>query len=411
MMNETLLFDSLSSAVPPVRRDIEIIPTNDDGRELFYFHDPMGYASPNFALDRQVEPILSLINGTQSVNQILQLINTSMDPFELLEFIQLMDHHRILDSKHFRIFSKRIEKDFEKNDVRKPALAGSSYPAEPGAFQTFMAPFTPDGQSGSEVNASVKALYAPHIDLRVGHQQYKEAFAKISGIKPKRVVIFATSHYAGYYGDLYDGTPFIGSEKSYQIPGKLFKPDKEYLTQLQAESDESGFTLHDRAHRVEHSIELHLLFLNRIWSHEFSIVPVLVAGLDELFYHTSGDLAGKLNTFTQSVRKLDNENTFYLISGDLSHVGRKFGDPQSASNLRQNVERTDHLFLQSATEGKADQLLGQLSSSYDQTRICGFPPLYTFLKSFPGIEGSRINYHWWDEKERESAVSFGSVLY
>lgn len=208
MMNETLLFDSMSSPIPEIRRDLQIIPVNDEGRELIYFHDSMGYASPNFALDRGVEPFLSLINGQQSVNQILKLTNSDMDPFDLLEFVQLLDQHRILQTKHFRVFSNRIEKDFEKKEIRKPALAGDSYPNQPDNFRKVMDELLHEN-SGSEKNtvSQLKALYAPHIDLRIGSRQYAEAFSKIRSARPKRVVILATSHYSGIYGDFYRSTP------------------------------------------------------------------------------------------------------------------------------------------------------------------------------------------------------------
>ncbi|MCH8548827.1 MAG: AmmeMemoRadiSam system protein B [Balneolaceae bacterium] len=410
MMNETLLFDSLSSPVPEIRRDLQVIPIEDDGRNLLYFHDPMGYASPNFALDRTAEPLLSLINGRQSVNQILGFINTTTKPFDLLEFIQLLDHHRILQSKHFRIFANRIEKDFEKSSIRKPALAGDSYPTAKEEFETFMDRYFESSALQTSIKP-VKALYAPHIDLRVGHKQYREAFASLSDLQPKRVVILATSHYAGAHGELYDGKPYIGSMKDYQIPGRLFETDREYIQALSDLGESSGFTTQDRAHRIEHSIELHLLWLSRIWKHSLRIVPILVGGLDELYYHKNGDLAQKTDQFTNRLADLDDEETFYLISGDLSHVGKKFGDEEPASELRQEIEKTDGEFIRTAEAGSYKELLNRISKSYDRSRICGFPPLYTFLKAFPKLTGESINYYWWDERERESAVSFGSIAY
>ena len=40
-----------------------------------------------------------------------------------------------------------------------------------------------------------------------------------------------------------------------------------------------------------------------------------------------------------------------------------------------------------------------------------FSPLVTFLTAFNGIEGKVLNYDVWDEKERESAVTYGSILF
>lgn len=409
MRNETLLFDSISSPIPELRRDIQVIPIQDNGKNLLYFHDSMGYTSPNFALDQQVEPILSLITGSYSISKIKELLNGAIDSDNLLEFVQLLDQHRVLNSKHFTVFSNRIEKDFEAGAIRKPMLAGESYPAQPEQINAFLNDLF-DGVADVKTKAK-KALYAPHIDLRVGANQYAEAFSAIKKLTPKRVVILATSHYAGYYESFYESSPFVGSTKEYSIPGTTFQTDHDYLKELNQTSAENGFTLKDRAHRIEHSIEIHLLFLSHIWKHNFKIVPILIGGLDELFYHSSGEKSKQLDRFSNQIQDLDNDDTFYLISGDLSHIGKKFGDPLPASQLRPEVEKTDKHFIGSALSGKADKLLDVVAAEYDATRICGFPPLYTFLKCFPGLTGTELNYHWWDESERESAVSFGSILY
>jgi MEMO1 family protein len=406
MMNETLLFDSLSSPIPELRRDLQVIPVSDNGRQLLYFHDSMGYAAPNFALDRQAEPVLSLINGRYSVQQIVRLLNNSVEANDLLEFVQMLDQNRVLNTKHYRLFANRLEKDFEKSGVRKPALAGESYPDDADLLKAYLSELIPAKNADSRTN--VKALYAPHIDLRVGEKQYTEAFSHIKNLRPERVVILGTSHYAGYYESQYSAYPFIGSVKEHLIPGRSLGADTEALTKL----EESGaLTLNDRAHRIEHSIEIHLLFAAHIWQHDFTIVPVLTAGFDELFYHASGDLAGKIQAFTEVLRRLDDGSTFFLISGDLSHVGRKFGDSKPAEEMKNDVEQTDRVFMELAVKNHHSKLLEHMSSGYDATRICGYPPLYTFLKAFPDMKGEQINYHWWDEKERQSAVSFGSIAY
>jgi hypothetical protein len=56
-------------------------------------------------------------------------------------------------------------------------------------------------------------------------------------------------------------------------------------------------------------------------------------------------------------------------------------------------------------------MLELMSRKYDPYRICGYPPLYSFLNIFPKLEGEILTYDIWDETERESGVSFGSILY
>ena len=408
--SNSTLFNSISDPVPPLRWNLDIIPIQHNGQKLLYFHDSLGYTEKNFALDKSVEPLLSLITGLQNIKQIAGTVGGNIDEDQILNFIRLLDKHLLLSSTHFKNTSELLEKKFEGSDIRKPALSGTSYPVDPREFDEFLKELF-EFTEIKNTTTPKKALYAPHIDLQIGKNQYYEAFSAIKPLKPKRVVILATAHYTGYYENLYANLPFIGSQKDFEIPGRTFKTDKKFIGQLAGSNQNTGFTLNDRAHRVEHSIEIHLLYLSAIWQHEFEIVPVLVSGFDELFYHQNGELAEQISNFTDLIKELDSDDTFYLISGDLSHVGKKFGDDSPAAALRENVEDFDQQFLKQTIKGKPEELLKLIKSEFDSTRICGFPPLYTFQKIFPGHEGTIINYHWWDEQERESAVSFGSISF
>lgn len=408
----TELFSSKTRPVPPVRRDLQIIPVEEDGRNLLLFYDSMKISKPGFALDQSVEPILSLLDGRKSLRQLISYFGNGVSEDEILKFIQMLDQQLLLESEYFTAESEQVELRFENSDIREPALADGSYPSDPAKLSSFMNDLlskTSTDQNGSLTPS--KALYAPHIDLRVGAKQYADAFSTLKTLKPKRVVILATSHYSGYFPQLYNSSPYIGTYKSYNLPGRIFNTDENTMQQLSDKGMEIGFTNRDRAHRIEHSIETHLLFAGHIWSHEFEIVPILVGGIDEIFYKQDGDIGKKISAFAEQLRLMDTDDTFYLVSGDLSHVGRKFGDSIAAGSMRPDVETFDKEFINRAAANDSQLMLKHISENYDPYRVCGFPPLYTFMNSFPDLRGKSINYHWWDEYERESAVSFGSIAF
>lgn len=409
MLRNKQLFHSTTEPVPPLRRDLQMIPIEDNGRKLLYFHDSMGYLSENFALDANVQPLLQMITGELSIDDIHKQIDGSLSAENLLDFVQLLDQHRLLHSEYFHFYSDQLDQDFEKGEAREAFLAGNSYPNNAEELQAFVSELLPDFEQGNGKIPS--ALYAPHIEISVGKKLYGEAFSHLKKIAPKRVVILATSHYANYYYRFYDGLPFIGSQKMFKIPGRILSPDLDVIQALDSESPENGFTLKDRAHRIEHSIEFHLVFASQIWQHDFKIVPILISGFDDLYYSQTGDLAKKIEHFTTQLKSFIDEETFVLISGDLSHVGQKFGDREPANILREKVEQSDKQFLDLSEIGNPDHLLNHVKRDYDSTRICGFPPLYTYLNIFPDKKGELLNYFWWDEKERNSAVSFGSILF
>src|SRR5699024_2001623 len=181
-----------------------------------------------------------------------------------------------------------------------------------------------------------------------------------------------------------------------------------------AELDEGyGISTHDRAHRTEHSLELHLLFLSYLWDHDYQVVPFLVDSLQQLLYKSDGYHQRMVQRFSEYLgeRFGGKDDTFFLISGDLAHFGQKFGDPQAASTMFNAVNQFDEHFMDYGAVNDASGMLDLMKEETDPYRICGFPPLYSFLNAMPELQGQSIQHDLWDERERESAVTFGSILY
>lgn len=447
------LFSSYTLPVPPLRFDIQRIPVQQNGHSLIHFYDQLGYSTPNFALPVDAEPILSLIDGSRTVEDILKFGSDEITGDQILEYIQFLDEHRLLDSKYFAEQAELIESEYEASSEHTSTTAGSSYPDNPEELSTFL-----DNAFSAHPNSKpvkyARALYAPHIDPRVGMAGYVKAFSAIRELKPSRVVILATSHYSGLYGDLYEESPFIISDKTFVMPNGEVKSDiaaiqklkkisvpefdskqeqilkevqddpvkenpgrknSRYAEPVSASVDTSrfGISYHDRAHRIEHSIELPLLFLNHIWNHNFEIIPILVGNLDELLYSKNSFKEQKLDSFSSLLREQfkNDKETFFLISGDLSHFGHKFGDEHAASTMFEEVRLNDEHFLETGASGSPEKLISLMKEEYDPYRVCGFPPLLTYLKTFPKYSGKILSYDLWDEREQESAVSFGSILY
>src|SRR5690625_5178454 len=188
---------------------------------------------------------------------------------------------------------------------------GKSYPADADKMVDFLILLfvhAPDDKA--LVHETPKALYAPHIDLSVGVHLYGKVFSYLKDIRPERVVILGTSHYAGSFHPPYEHQPFIGTTKDYHLPGREFKTDREYIDRLSRSLQNGGFKTQVRAHRMEHSIETHLIFLNIIWKHPLTVVHsletillclniiwknqlsnalIIVTGTEEVHYKPSGE--------------------------------------------------------------------------------------------------------------------------
>lgn len=453
------IFDSYTKPIPPLRRDVHILPVSQNGESFLYFYDQMGYATPDFAVPQSAQTIFSLIDGRNSVEDILKFSDEKISREKILGYIRFLDEHALLESPYFRERIEEVELAYESSGHHLNQTAGTSYPEEENELQTFLEEAFEEHKTAAPAKKA-RALYAPHIDLRVGLDSYVKAFSALRELRPKRVIILATSHYSGLFPEVYHERPFVLSPKDFHMPNGVVENDREAVKKIlkrvqddgvggvqddgvenkqeesngedqekrkgekqgvginkdsipEAALERFGLSLQDRAHRVEHSIELHLLFLNHIWDHEFKIVPILVGGLDELFYAENSFRREQVNRFSGLLNEefAADEKTFFLISGDLSHVGKKFGDSRPASAMMEEIKAFDESFMEAGLAGNSDQLLSLMKEEYDPYRICGYPPLYTFLNIFPETHGQKLSYDIWDETERDSAVSFGSILY
>lgn len=413
-MNNSELFNSKTKPVPRIRPDLDVIPVRNNGDSYLYFHDMRGYVTDDFALDYDVRNLLTLLDGRKNINDLKPYLGKGVNVDQLLEYIRFLDENRVLYSSHFQTYAEQLEREYEQANVHHSVTAGSSYPADPEELRAFLDDaFATHGGNKMHTSAqTIKAMYAPHIDLRVGMKTYVESFRALKNLKPKRVVMLATSHYAGLHANLYQNKPFIVSSKDFAMPMGTVPADREAIGRLMENAEETGVSGHDRAHRMEHSIELHLLFLQHIWDHDFSIIPIVIGGFDELFYMQDSHLSYQIANFARQLREqFGDDDTLFLISGDMAHVGKKFDDEQPAATKRKEVEQFDEHFLEAGESGSTERMLNLIKRNYNPYRICGFPPLYTFLKAFPNLKGHTISYDRWDETERESAVTFGSILY
>jgi len=407
------LFDSTTDPIPEVRRDLQIIPIEENGDSYLYFHDQRGYATPDLALNQQVGTLLALLDGQKSIDDLKPYMSAEISEQQLLQFIQFLDQHRLLSSDYFMQHARSVEQEYEKSTLHQSVTAGGSYPEEPQALKQHLDEAFNRIKRPAVDTENPKALYAPHIDPRVALDSYVKAFAPLRNLTPKRVIIIATSHYAGLYPDLYKESPFVLVNKDFKLPHGTIKRDRSAIRELQEAEGTHGISLQDRAHRMEHSIELHLLFLRYLWQHDFQVVPFLVRGLDDLYYMKDGHLGQQLDHFSSLLRNRfgKDDETFFLISGDLAHFGNKFGDEQAASTMFDEVEAFDRQFLELGAGNQREQMLELMKENMDPYRICGFPPLYTFLQIMPNLKGEILSYDLWDEREKESAVTFGSILY
>ena len=95
----------------------------------------------------------------------------------------------------------------------------------------------------------------------------------------------------------------------------------------------------------------------------------------------------------------------HVAAVDLSHVGRRFGDPELDERTLSEVETKDRAALDAALRGDADGWYEAIAAHEDSTRVCGWGATYAMLRCAEPAAGRLLRY----EQSREDNGSMVSV--
>lgn len=180
--------------------------------------------------------------------------------------------------------------------IRPPAVAGTFYPANPETLRKTLATFLDAVKNTTKVP---KAIIVPHAGYIYSGEIAASAYARLKAGADniKRVVLVAPSHHFYFEGLAVPHAAF------FQTPLGDIPLDTVAIQHLLT----FPFVVcSDEAHRLEHSVEVQLPFLQMVLK-EFKLIPIVtsdasaeqVAQVLELFY--------------------DDADTLIVISSDLSH--------------------------------------------------------------------------------------------
>jgi len=182
--------------------------------------------------------------------------------------------------------------------VRAPAVAGMFYPARAEALRKEVESYIAHGRKTAE-SIRPKALIAPHAGYVYSGPIAGSAYACLRGMENQitRVVLLGPSHRVAFSGIA------RSSAEAFETPLGDVPLDGESGKTLAAFD---FVMIHDRAHRDEHSLEVHLPFLQCALK-SFDLIPLVVG-----------------NTSPESVREVmeklwGGSETLIVVSSDLSH--------------------------------------------------------------------------------------------
>ena len=412
-----------------LRKDISIKIEIINNVNIITMNDPLALNLSNVIVPiHLLEFIKSLINGIEikDLNQVV--IDLSLNEYEINNVLFNLDKYCLLEnSKVVKLRNAIIE--FQKLEIRPNVCQGNLYSSNSEVFINEIKQIVDINKNDiigefakKNKKQEINLIFAPHIDFNIGLnslEAYSSAFSHLEYLDYDLVVLLGTAHYknSGY---------FMLTDKEYQTPLNNLSIDKELVSQIISDYknlfinntivNESAILIDNLAHKDEHSIELHAIFVsyfdfikNEDKSSNIKILPIMTGSvegnnMDHTTYNQALEII-KTNIFKKYKKVL------FLCSGDLSHIGQKFNDKYDALDEVKNLKQFEYNLIQFIEKYEIDSFYNYLNENNKKWKVCGFAPFYAGMKIADKTIGNILNHSIWYERPKKSLVSFLSMIF
>jgi AmmeMemoRadiSam system protein B len=283
---------------------------------------------------------------------------------------------------------------------------GTAYPETEGAIRER---FETEMSSDAEAPVLPRALAAPHVSPEGGFGSYRAAYTFEADGQDPTFVVLGTSHY---------GRPerFGLTRKPFRTPLGTAEVDSDLHDLLVARAGEAVVE-EDYCHAREHAVEFQVLFLQYLMKRPIRILPVLCGPFVESL--TTGkppESQDATKRFFEALGEIASTRSdlVWVLGVDMAHIGRRYGHSEAVTadeGVMLEVREQDLERLDRVCEGDAAGFYELVRPDSDPLNWCGYPPLYTFLKSAApalNLEGEVLRYEQWNIDEA-SVVSFAAM--
>jgi AmmeMemoRadiSam system protein B len=411
--------------LPRLRTSLDFMPSPLEDKPGLVIRDPFRFSDATLIIPPALIGCLELFDGEHNgldLRAHLVRLTGDLGAGELEKhLLDTLSGAGFLEDENFQHRKAEAERAFAAEPLREPAHAGAGYPDHPHELTETLRGYM-DGDAAAAVVATAKypakdprhdrvlAIAAPHVSPFGGIDAYRAAYSALSPADAERTfVILGTSHY---------GHPDrLGlTRKPFLTPFGEAITDTKLVDEV-ARSAGAAAAMEDYCHAIEHSIEFQVVFLQHLFGPRIRIVPILcgsfarslsVGGFPEdddgvrRIFGALGELAAR-----------EGSRLLWVLGVDMAHMGRRYGDPLTASAGRgemEDVERRDRARVARIELGDAQGFWELVRENQDDLKWCGSAPIYTFLKAIPGARGSLLRYQQWNIDD-ESVVSFAAMRF
>jgi MEMO1 family protein len=427
---------AMSNVLPALRRALDIFPSPEADQPGLLLRDPFRYTETVLYIPTTWAWALRCLDGEHTELDVQELVTRATGGLvfseEVREFVSVLRQEGFLETEEFERRREQRHKEFEEQRERPPSHAGSAYPASAAEIRSTFAEYF--GSVEVEVGRAdnLVGVAAPHVSPEGGRNCYAETYRRLAAIPSlaeRTFIVLGTSHWgaAGKFGLTHK--PFV-------TPLGTLRVDDDMVSWLE-QHGAGAVNSEDYCYAIEHSIEFQCVFLQYVLGPELKIVPILCGPLGESPVAVSADL--KVSASPEEADRADlkvnpasaasergpesflgalaevaekyNDRLCWVLGIDLTHLGRRYGNPFSAlanQGRMAEVAEQDRRRLELVCAGDSRGFLELVTTGGDELNWCGYSTLYTFLRAVGKVRGQVLRYEQWNI-DPQSVVSFASL--
>jgi AmmeMemoRadiSam system protein B/AmmeMemoRadiSam system protein A len=255
--------------------------------------------------------------------------------------------------------------DSEEINIRKPAVAGSFYPANVVELTKTVAQLYSEVEK-VPLTGRLMGLIAPHAGYPYSGRVAAKAFKLLEGEQFDTVVVISPSHTVFFKGaSVYEGD-------GYETPLGLIETDTKLSKKIAGISPSVYFSGMGHAiggTRGEHALEVQLPFLQVVLG-KFKLVAIVMGDQEDDTIRTLGEALGAA---------LKGTNSLLVASTDLSHF-----------HTEQEARQLDYSVQQAIESYDPDQLIKTIHSGKGEA--CGGGPVASVMLASRRLGGSSVTF-------------------
>ncbi|MCF7802729.1 MAG: AmmeMemoRadiSam system protein B [Candidatus Marinimicrobia bacterium] len=231
--------------------------------------------------------------------------------------------------------------------IRTPAVAGQFYPEDATELTQLIKAQLASAEDHEVSGSRILGGIVPHAGIRFSGEVAAHTYRSIQSIKPETVILIGPSHREYFpYISVYSGDGF-------KTPLGTVPIDRDLRDKI---TSEGGIKSAKGGHGEEHALEVQIPFLQTIYTHDYSILPVTMGDQSRENVELLAAVIGKYRT----------DKMLVVSSSDLSHF-------YSA----RKAELMDNRFAELVESLEVDDLWNALDQH--EIEACGFGPVLTLL--------------------------------